>query len=55
MKTGGIVGSPTTKDQGVTGALTGYQKTLKHSRLQDNRCFFFSQGNTYSVNPIQKE
>jgi hypothetical protein len=28
MKTGSIVGSPTTKNRGVTDASTGYQKLL---------------------------
>jgi hypothetical protein len=49
-----IVGSPTTKDQGVTDALTGYQKTAEHSRLRSNRCLFYSQSNTYSANFIQE-
>lgn len=55
MKTGSIVGSPTTKDQGVTDASTGYQKTAEYSRIHNNRCFPIVRENRYLSNAIQKK
>ena len=55
MKTGSIVGSPTTKNQGVTDASTGCQKTAEYSRIHNNRCFPIVRENRYLSKTVQKK